>query len=75
MDSRQPPTIYEKGGSQNGYPPFLILKTLSRKLYIRKMTAPQTRTATCWDLGSAMRGTLSAREMVAKDKSPSTCIH
>lgn len=63
--------IYEKGGSQNGYPPFLIRKTLSKKLYITKMIPPHTMTATCWVLGSAMRGTFSASEIVAKDKRPS----
>ena len=63
--------IYEKGGSQNGYPPFFILNTLNRKLYIRKMTPPQMRTATCCVLGSDMRGTLSAREIVANERSPS----
>jgi hypothetical protein len=63
--------IYEKGGSQKGYPPFLILKTLSKKLYMTNITPPQMRTATCCVLGSAIRGTLRASEMVAKDRRPS----
>jgi hypothetical protein len=44
---------------------------LRRKLYIKKRTADQARTATDCVLGSAMRGTLSAREIVAKDRIPS----
>lgn len=38
------------------------------------MTAPHTRTATCCVLGSAIRGTLSANEIVAKDKRPSSTV-
>jgi len=63
--------IYEKGGSQKGYPPFLILNTLRRKLYMTKIMPPQTRTATCCLLGSAMRGTFKANEIIAKESSPS----
>lgn len=33
--------------------------------------APQTKTATDWVLGSAMRGTLTASEMVANARTPS----
>ena len=49
----------------------MILKTLRRKLYIRKRMPLQTTTAVCWALGFAMRGTFRAREMAAKDRMPS----
>jgi len=62
--------IYENGGSQNGYPPFLMRNTLRRKLYIKKMTVDQRNTAICWVLGSDMRGTFKAREMVANERIP-----
>lgn len=49
----------------------MILNTLSKKLYMTKMTPPQIITAICCVLGSAIRGTFSANEMVAKDRRPS----
>lgn len=49
----------------------LMRKVLSRKLYMTKITAPQMRTAACCVLGSAIRGTFKAREMVANDRIPS----
>lgn len=36
-----------------------------------KITAPQITTATCCVLGSDMRGTFKAREMVANERIPS----
>nr|POE93616.1 hypothetical protein CFP56_19628 [Quercus suber] len=36
-----------------------------------RITPPQRNTATCWVRGSVMRGTLSAREMVANASTPS----
>jgi hypothetical protein len=60
-----------KGGNEKGYPPFLTRKTLRRKLYMRNITPDQTKTNNCWLLGSAMRGTLTAREMAANDRTPS----
>lgn len=61
----------QNGGNQKGYPPFLTLNTLSKKLYMPKITPPQTNTAICCERGSAIRGTLSASEIVAKAKIPS----
>lgn len=61
----------QKGGSQKGYPPFFILKTLRRKLYMASMTPPQTMIMMLWIFGSAVLGTLRAREMVAKARMPS----
>jgi hypothetical protein len=46
-------------------------KTLSRKLYMRNMTADQITTINCWLFGSAILGTLTAREMTAKERIPS----
>ena len=71
--SRNPPRhlIYENGGNQKGYPPFFILKMLSRKLYMKKIAPPQMRTVTCCILGSEMRGTLRASAIVAKERNPS----
>lgn len=60
-----------KGGSEKGYPAFFMRKTLSRKLYMRNITAVQTTTINFWLLGSAILGTLTAREMVAKERIPS----
>lgn len=59
------------GGSANGYPPFLMRKTLSKKLYITKSTPAQAKTATCWALGSAIRGTLTAKDIAVKERTPS----
>ena len=53
------------------YPPFFIRKTLSKKLYMQRSTPLHRKTANCWALVSAMRGTFSAREMVAKERTPS----
>jgi hypothetical protein len=49
----------------------LILNTLRRKEYIPRRTAPQRKTASCCLRESAMRGTLRARLMVAKERIPS----
>jgi hypothetical protein len=38
---------------------------------MRKITPPQIMTASCWVRGSEMRGTFSASEMVANERSPS----
>jgi hypothetical protein len=47
------------------------LNTLSRKLYIPKVTEPQINTAICWAFGSRIRGTCMASAMVAKDNTAS----
>jgi hypothetical protein len=49
----------------------LILKTLRRKEYMPRRTAPQTNTAICCLRASAILGTLRARLMVAKERMPS----
>lgn len=64
-------TIHMKGGSEKGYPPFFMRKTLSRKLYMTNRTAHQTTTINFCVLGLAILGTLRAREMVAKERMPS----
>ena len=61
----------ENGGNQNGYPPFLILKTFIKKLNIKNMTALHRMIASCCCLGSDIRGALRASAIVAKDKIPS----
>jgi hypothetical protein len=52
----------------------LILKTLKRKEYMPRTTAPQTKTAICCLRASAILGTLRARLMVAKERMPSVNI-
>ena len=52
----------------------MILKTLRRKEYMPKRTAPQTRTAICCLRASAILGTLRARLIVAKERMPSVNI-
>jgi hypothetical protein len=64
-------TFYIKGGRENGYPPFLTRKTLSKKLYTRNRIPPKAITATCWVLESAIRGTLIARVIAQNDRTPS----
>lgn len=44
---------------------------LRRKLYTTKSTPLQAQTAIVWDLGSAILGTLTAKEMTAKERIPS----
>lgn len=60
-----------KGGSVKGYPLFLMRKTLSKKLYMRNITADQIKTIIDWLFGSAILGTFTAREMAAKERTPS----
>ena len=43
----------------------MVLKIFSRKLYIPNITAPHMNTATCCVFGSVIRGTLSAKLIVA----------
>jgi len=46
-------------------------KTLSRKLYMTNSTPDQIMTINCWLFGSAILGTLTAREMAANERIPS----
>jgi hypothetical protein len=46
----------------------LTLKTLIRKLYMPRITELQIMTATCWVLGSLIRGTFRARAIVEKER-------
>jgi hypothetical protein len=61
-----------KGGSEKGYPPFLMRKTLRRKLYMTKRTPDQIKTINCWVFGSLILGTLTASEIAAKERTPSS---
>lgn len=49
------------GGSENGYPPFLMRKTLSRKLYMTKSTPAVIRIMVCCCLASLILGALTAK--------------
>lgn len=42
-----------------------------KKLYVQNMTPPHTKTATCWDWGLVIRGTLTARAIAQKAITPS----
>ncbi len=69
--TRRVSLTYMNGGRPKGYPPFLIRKMLSKRLYVTSMMPPQTKTANCCCFGSTIRGALTASEMAAKDKTPS----
>ena len=65
------PFTYMNGGREKGYPPFLMRKMLSRKLYMTNKTPPQAKTATCCERVSEMRGTLTASEIAQNASRPS----